>query len=79
MAVADIFEALTAPDRPYKKAKTLSQAMNIMVGMAKSGHIDRELLCIFIREEVYRAYAENHLPEWQRDAVDAEALLRDLG
>lgn len=78
MAVADIFEALTAPDRPYKKAKTLSQSMSIMVGMAKGGHIDKDLLAIFIREEVYRIYTEKHLAEWQRDTVDAEALLRDL-
>jgi len=43
MAIADIFEALTAADRPYKKGKTLSEALKIMGFMVKDGHIDAEL------------------------------------
>jgi HD-GYP domain-containing protein (c-di-GMP phosphodiesterase class II)/HAMP domain-containing protein len=75
MAIADIFEALTAADRPYKPMKTLSQALKIMTFMRKDQHIDPDLFALFIRSGVYRRYAEQFLKPEQIDAVDEEALL----
>ncbi|QPN59064.1 HD domain-containing protein [Synechococcus sp. CBW1002] len=75
MAIADIFEALTAADRPYKPMKTLSQALKIMTFMRKDQHIDPELFALFIRSGVYKRYAEQFLRPEQIDAVDEEALL----
>lgn len=75
MSVADIFEALTASDRPYKKAKTLSEALKILAFMAKDKHIDPKLYKIFIEKKVYLRYAEAFLPASQRDSVDEAALL----
>lgn len=78
MAIADIFEALTAADRPYKTGKPLSEALSIMSRMARSGHIDPQLFSLFVRAGVYRQYASAFLPEQQIDAVDEEALLAGL-
>ena len=75
MAIADIFEALTASDRPYKKAKTLSQSLFIMRNMALEGHIDPELFRLFIEERVYRDYAESCLMAEQIDKVEEDSLL----
>ena len=77
MAIADIFEALTAVDRPYKKGKTLSEAIRIMTFMKRDGHIDPELFALFLRSGVYREYAEAHLRAEQIDEVDVEAALAD--
>ena len=79
MAIADIFEALTAVDRPYKKGKTLSEALGIMAGMCKGAHIDTELFGLFIRSGVYRDYAERFLRPEQVDAVDEAQLLQRVG
>ncbi|MFI8608628.1 HD domain-containing phosphohydrolase [Pseudomonas sp. NPDC077649] len=79
MAIADIFEALTAVDRPYKKGKTLSEALNIMVGMCKGAHIDPPLFALFIRAGIYRHYAERFMLAEQIDAVDEQALLEKAG
>lgn len=79
MAIADIFEALTAVDRPYKKGKTLSEALGIMAGMCKGAHIDTELFGLFIRSGVYRDYAERFLRPEQVDAVDEAQLLQRAG
>jgi HD-GYP domain-containing protein (c-di-GMP phosphodiesterase class II) len=76
MAVADIFEALTASDRPYKKAKTLSESLRIMSFMRNDRHIDPELFELFLRSGVYKAYAERFLAPEQIDAVDIEAYLK---
>ena len=57
MAIADIFEALTARDRPYKKGKTLSQAMRILGFMKNDAHIDADLFEIFVKEKIYIKYA----------------------
>ncbi len=57
MAIADIFEALTASDRPYKKAKTLSESIRIMSFMCKDGHICPDLFALFLRSGVYLDYA----------------------
>ena len=72
MALADIFEALTAKDRPYKKGKTLSEAMKIMGFMAKDRHIDPELFEIFIKEEIYLKYAKQYMDPSQIDEVEVK-------
>jgi HD-GYP domain-containing protein (c-di-GMP phosphodiesterase class II) len=75
MGLADVFEALTASDRPYKKPMTLSEALHIMAGMAKNGHIDPELFEVFVRSRVYLKYAQRFLDVKQIDRVDEAALL----
>ncbi|HEX8961571.1 MAG TPA: HD domain-containing phosphohydrolase, partial [Rhodocyclaceae bacterium] len=70
MGIADIFEALTARDRPYKPGMKLSQAMNIMGKFAEGGHIDPDLFDVFVREKVYLKYAEKFLDVQQVDGVD---------
>ncbi|MBC2659442.1 hypothetical protein H7A76_28715 [Pseudomonas sp. MSSRFD41] len=79
MAIADIFEALTAADRPYKKGKTLSEALNIMAMMCRDAHIDPQLFRLFIRQKIYQQYAERFLAPQQIDAVDQAALLGKAG
>ena len=69
MAIADIFEALTAKDRPYKKGKTLSQAMRILGFMKNDAHIDVDLFDIFVKDKIYLKYAEEHLDPDQIDEV----------
>ena len=75
MAIADIFEALTAVDRPYKKGKTLSEAIRIMSFMKKDGHIDPDLFELFLQSGVYRRYAEAYMKPEQIDDVDIGAYL----
>lgn len=67
MAIADVFEALTASDRPYKKGKTLSEALSIMEKMSKEGHIDPDIYAAFIAYNVPRKYAEKFLTPEQID------------
>jgi HD-GYP domain-containing protein (c-di-GMP phosphodiesterase class II) len=61
IAIADIFEALTASDRPYKKAMPLSRAIKIMGQMKVDGHIDPDLFDVFMEEKVYESYAKEYL------------------
>ena len=61
MAIADVFEALTAADRPYKDRKTLSQSLRIMSFMAKDNHMDLDLYHLFLDSGVYRDYADKFL------------------
>jgi HD-GYP domain-containing protein (c-di-GMP phosphodiesterase class II) len=75
MAIADIFEALTAADRPYKRAKTLSQSIDILAGFRDRQHIDPDLFALFLRSGVYRQYAEAFLKPEQIDEVDIERYL----
>jgi HD-GYP domain-containing protein (c-di-GMP phosphodiesterase class II) len=75
MAIADIFEALTAGDRPYKKAKTLSEAIKIMGFMRKDNHVDPELFELFLSSGVYLEYARRFLAPEQIDAVDVAAYV----
>ena len=75
MAIADIFEALSASDRPYKEAKTVSQALKIMAFMAKDGHIDQDILIFFIQEGIYKEYAKRFLKPSQMDEVDEEGII----
>ena len=70
MAIADIFEALTAADRPYKKAKTLTDSLRIMGFMVKDQHIDPELFELFLESGVYRDYADKFLLPDQIDDVN---------
>ncbi|MBF0425180.1 MAG: response regulator [Magnetococcales bacterium] len=72
LAIADIFEALTASDRPYKKAKTLSEALKIMSFMVRDLHIDAELFDLFLSSGIYQVYAEKFLQPEQIDPVDPE-------
>jgi len=70
MGIADIFEALTAKDRPYKKGKTLTESLTILGKFKLDGHVDPDLFDIFIREKVYLDYAGQFLPPEQIDDVD---------
>ncbi len=70
MGIADIFEALTAKDRPYKKLKTLSETLNILGKMSLDGHIDPDLFDIFVRKQVYLHYAKKFLEPEQIDEID---------
>jgi hypothetical protein len=72
MGIADIFEALTARDRPYKQGMKLSQAMDIMHKFKLNGHIDPDLFDIFVNEGVYLRYAQQFLDPWQIDEVSPE-------
>jgi len=74
MGIADIFEALTAKDRPYKHGKTLSESLKILGWFKENGHIDPDLFDIFVRRKVYLRYAEQFLDQKQIDAVDAAAI-----
>ena len=74
MGIADIFEALTAKDRPYKKGKTLTEALTILGRFKLNGHIDPDLFDIFIRERVYLKYAEQFLDPEQIDHVDLSKI-----
>lgn len=70
MGIADIFEALTATDRPYKRPMTISVALNILGKMSLEGHIDPDLFHIFVQQRVYQQYADEHLDDSQIDEVD---------
>ncbi len=74
MGIADIFEALTSKDRPYKKAKTLSESLYILGKMKVEHHIDPDLFDIFVREKVYLRYAEQFLEPEQIDDVDESKI-----
>jgi HD-GYP domain-containing protein (c-di-GMP phosphodiesterase class II) len=76
MAIADIFEALTAVDRPYKKGKTLSESIRIMARMRDNHHIDADLFDLFLESGVYRRYAERFLRADQIDDVDVAACMQ---
>jgi len=75
MVIADIFEALTAADRPYKKPKTLSEAVQILSFFVKDQHIDGDLFRLFLSSGAYLRYAEKYLKPEQRDQVDVAKYL----
>ena len=75
LAIADIFEALTASDRPYKKPKKLSEAIEILNRMSQRGHIDPALFALFLSSGVYRVYAERFLDPSQIDDVPVTTYL----
>jgi HD-GYP domain-containing protein (c-di-GMP phosphodiesterase class II) len=74
IAIADVFEALTAGDRPYKKPMPLSQALTILGRMKENNHIDPDLFDVFIHEKVYLQYAKRFLSPEQIDDVDLTKL-----
>jgi HD-GYP domain-containing protein (c-di-GMP phosphodiesterase class II) len=80
MAIADIFEALTAVNRPYKRSKTLSEAIDMMVEMVESHNIDREIFKLFINNKIYLKYAKAYLKESQIDLenIDEEKIIKAL-
>ena len=75
IAIADIFEALTAADRPYKEGKKLSETMRIMGFMIKDKHIDKDLFKIFVKAGVYKKYAKKFVNPNQIDKVDETSIL----
>ena len=75
MALADIFEALTAADRPYKKAKPMGESIGIMSRMMETEHIDADLFELFLEAGVYRKYAEKFLLPEQMEEIDIGAYL----
>jgi hypothetical protein len=70
IAIADVFEALTAGDRPYKRAKTAAESLAILGEMKLSGHVDPDLFDVFLREGVWLEYARKFLIPKQIDEVD---------
>lgn len=70
MGIADIFEALTARDRPYKPGKTLSESLRILGQMRLDQHVDPDLFDVFVRERIHEAYAARFMEPEQIDVVD---------
>ncbi len=75
MAIADVFEALTASDRPYKEPKTLSQSVKILSFMAKDKHLDPDIFKLFLSSGLYLEYAKEYLQPEQIDTVDIAQYL----
>jgi hypothetical protein len=76
LAVADVFEALTATDRPYKSAKTISESLKIMAKMSQENHLDKDLFIYFVQSRLWLDYARDFIPPSQIDEVDIEELVR---
>ena len=72
MALADVFEALTASDRPYKKAKSLSESIKILSFMVKDQHIDADIFKLFLVNDLHNVYAKRYLKPEQIDEVNIE-------
>jgi HD-GYP domain-containing protein (c-di-GMP phosphodiesterase class II)/HAMP domain-containing protein len=79
LGLADVFEALTAHDRPYKKPMTLKQSLRVLAEMRDEGHIDHDLFEVFVRDKVYLRYAAEYLlPEQIDDEFLDETTLAQL-
>ena len=76
IAIADVFEGLTAADRPYKQGYNLSKAMNILRNMVKDNEIDKDLFDLFINQKVYLKYAKDNVDSSQLDEINEEQLLQ---
>jgi HD-GYP domain-containing protein (c-di-GMP phosphodiesterase class II) len=74
MAIADIFEALTARDRPYKQPMSLSKSLEILGRMRLANHVDGDLFDVFVAEGVYQRYAQEFLDPSQIDEVDVSRI-----
>ena len=72
LAVADVFEALTANDRPYKKANSLNTSLRILSFMVKDGDLDRDLVKFFVEKQLHTKYADKHLAEDQKDEITVD-------
>lgn len=75
MAIADVYEALTAKDRPYKEPKKLSEVLKIMQEMKNNGHLDPDLYELFIKSGVYMDYAKDYIEKKQIDEINPEEFL----
>ena len=75
LAFSDIFEALTAPDRPYKRANTLSESLEIMYEMCSKGKIDKEIFKVFVSKKLYKKYANEHINQNQIDKINTSKYL----
>lgn len=75
LAIADVFEALTAIDRPYKPGKLLSEALSIMASMVNEHHLDRELFILFLQSGIWHNYAQTYLDPEKTDSVNVSGLL----
>ena len=75
IALADVFEALTAADRPYKEPKSLGEAIDILSNMVKDKHLDGDLFKLFLSTGIYKKYADKHLLPQQMDEVDIKQYL----
>jgi len=75
IAIADVFEGLTAPDRPYKKGYKLSKAMNILRSMAVDNEIDKDLFNLFINQKIYLKYAKDSIDKSQIDEIDDNEMI----
>lgn len=78
MAIADIFEALTARDRPYKQANTLSESLQIMVSMTLNGHIDHQVFTLLLQNQAFEHFSQQYLSAEQIDEIDIKGLLAQL-
>jgi HD-GYP domain-containing protein (c-di-GMP phosphodiesterase class II) len=74
MAIADIFEALSARDRPYKQGKTLTECLRILGFMCKDDHIDPDIFDVFIKQKVYMQFADEFMHPEQIDEVDVNKI-----
>ena len=75
MAIVDVFEALTASDRPYKEPKTLSESIKILSFMVKDKHLDGDIFRLFLKSGIYKEYAEDYMFDFQIDEVDIKQYL----
>ena len=75
MAIADVYEALTAKDRPYKEPKKLSEVLKIMQEMKNNGHLDPDLYELFIKSGVYMDYAKDYIDKEQIDNINPVEFL----
>jgi HD-GYP domain-containing protein (c-di-GMP phosphodiesterase class II) len=78
LGLADVFEALTARDRPYKPGMTLRRALSILESMRDEGHIDADLFEMFVRDKVYLRYAAEYLDPEQIDEELVDEVTRSL-
>lgn len=74
VAIADVFEALTAKDRPYKQAMSLSQSLSILGQMKLDGHVDPDLFDVFMDDKIYLKYARQHLDPTQLEDIDPSTI-----
>lgn len=74
VAIADVFEALTARDRPYKKAMGLAQSLSILGRMKLDGHVDPDLFDVFVHEKIYLKYAQEYLDPGQIEDIDLDSI-----
>lgn len=78
LAIADVFEALTASDRPYKKAKPLSEAIKILNFMVQDGHLDKDLFELMLNHNLHIEYAKTFLPDEQIDVEESQNCSKPL-